>query len=138
MARTSDEDLFKDSTMSFGEHLDELRSALFKSVLAITLGFFIGLWAGNWVVARLQDPLKKALEKYYIDQAEADFMARIAEREKLGEVVPPELKDPNYVRQLVQQDRMLFEESFIDPANLLEGLQAKYPKEKWNSTSWLN
>ena len=32
MTRRSDEDLFQESTMTFGEHLEELRGALFRAI----------------------------------------------------------------------------------------------------------
>ncbi len=43
MIRKHDEDLFKDTTMTFGEHLEELRGCLWKAVIGIVLGFLIGL-----------------------------------------------------------------------------------------------
>jgi sec-independent protein translocase protein TatC len=129
MSRPSDEDLFKDSTMSFGEHLDELRTALFKSVIAIMFGFLVGLYVGPWVVVKLQDPLIAALKKYYVEGAEEDFLARIAEREQAGEKVPQEFKDPAYVRKLIRGDRLLFEEAYLDPATLLKEFQVKFPDQ---------
>ena len=37
MSHPSEEDLFRDSTMSFGDHLDELRSRLIKALIAVGL-----------------------------------------------------------------------------------------------------
>jgi sec-independent protein translocase protein TatC len=65
MARQYDEDLFKDSTMTFGEHLEELRGALFRAVIGLTLAVGVGLYFGDSVVGLIQYPLKKALVKYY-------------------------------------------------------------------------
>jgi sec-independent protein translocase protein TatC len=130
MPRAHDEDLFKDSTMSFGEHLEELRAALFKAILAISIGFAIGLaWLGGWVVQRVQDPLKAALEKYYTEQAEEDFNERMKRREEAGEITPAELKDPKYVNELINGRQMLFEEAYVDPAQVLDGLKAKFPEQ---------
>src|SRR5262245_35440193 len=61
----TDEDLFAETTMSFGEHLEELRVCLWRAVVGLMLGFFIGLAVGNWAVALIQEPLTNALEKYY-------------------------------------------------------------------------
>ncbi|MGC4006518.1 MAG: twin-arginine translocase subunit TatC [Pirellulales bacterium] len=72
MSRISDDDFFKDSTMSFGEHLEELRGALFRAVVGLFIGVAIGLYFGNWVVEIIQYPLKKALIKYYQNQAATD------------------------------------------------------------------
>lgn len=65
MARQYDEDLFKDSTMSFGEHLEELRGALFRAVIGLVIAVGIGLYFGDTVVGLIQYPLKKALTEYY-------------------------------------------------------------------------
>jgi sec-independent protein translocase protein TatC len=127
MSHPPEEDLFRDSTMSFGEHLDELRSALFKAVFAIAVGFGIGLLCANWVVERVKQPLVTALERYYSEQATDEFLARIAEREANGETIPPELKDPAYVEQLVNGDQLLFDEVYLDPAALVEALRRQHP-----------
>ena len=71
MARQYDEDLFKDSTMTFGEHLEELRGALFRAVIGLVIAVAIGLYFGDAVVGWIQYPLKKALVKYY-QQSSAD------------------------------------------------------------------
>lgn len=73
MAKHPDEDLFADTTMTFGEHLDELRVALGKAVLALLVGFIAGLFVANDVVSWIQTPLTKALEQYYVDKAKADL-----------------------------------------------------------------
>lgn len=127
MLTKPDEDLFKDSTMSFGEHLDELRSALFKSLVAVVLGTGVGLLAADWVVQRIKAPLEAALEKYFLSQAVADYQARIAERELKGEKVAAEMKDPAYVEQLVNGDQLLFEETYLDPAAVIEALRSRNP-----------
>ena len=36
-----EDDLFKPTSMTFGEHLEELRSSLFKAVVALAIGFGI-------------------------------------------------------------------------------------------------
>ena len=47
MAKHPDEDLFADTTMTFGEHLDELRVSLGKAVLGLLVGFIVGLFIAN-------------------------------------------------------------------------------------------
>lgn len=65
MSTRPDDDLFKDSTMSFGEHLEELRGALFRSIVAIILGFLIGLLLAKHVVRWIEAPLKNGLRSHY-------------------------------------------------------------------------
>src|SRR5688572_25275213 len=60
-----DEDLFKDTTMTFGEHLEELRSCLFKALIGLVIGFLIGLLVAGNVVDYIKGPLTKALKEHY-------------------------------------------------------------------------
>ena len=64
MSQQPPDDLFSDTTMSFGEHLEELRGVLVKSAVALGICFLIGLYFANKVVMQIQGPLKKALEEY--------------------------------------------------------------------------
>ena len=62
MANKPKEDLFEASTMTFGEHLDELRVVLFRALIGLVLGFVIGLSVSKYVVQWINTPLKKAME----------------------------------------------------------------------------
>lgn len=64
------DDLFSDTTMTFGEHLEELRGALFRALLGLAIGVGIGLLLGQPVVHLIQTPLKAALEEFYAKRAE--------------------------------------------------------------------
>lgn len=63
------DDLFSESAMSFGEHLDELRTCLWRSVLWLVAGCGLGLFFGGQVVAFIQVPLSQSLETYYLRRA---------------------------------------------------------------------
>ena len=54
MPRPDDESRLEQSKMSFGEHLEELRRALFKSIAALFLGFLVGMAFANDIVAYVQ------------------------------------------------------------------------------------
>ena len=69
MANYDEDDLFKHTSMTFGEHLEELRSALFKAVIALGLGFAVSLFFGTTIVGWIQKPLHDALSKFYQDDA---------------------------------------------------------------------
>jgi sec-independent protein translocase protein TatC len=64
LRRDYDEDLFRESTMTFGEHLEELRMALFKSLLGLAVTTLFGLLIGNYVVMLIEEPLGNALTSY--------------------------------------------------------------------------
>jgi sec-independent protein translocase protein TatC len=79
-----DEDLFKDSTMTFGEHLEELRRCLFKAVLGLLVGMIAGFFVGSWVVDLIQQPLKNALEQHVITGTLSNFDTEIGGLQSRG------------------------------------------------------
>lgn len=62
------DDLFEKSTMTFGEHLDELRKALMKAGFCFAIGLGIGLFFAADVVAYIQDPLQAAIKTFVAKQ----------------------------------------------------------------------
>ena len=65
----SDQDLFKQSTMTFGEHLEELRVCLWKALVGLMIGFVLGLFVSPQVVSGIQKPLEKGLKQFYKDKS---------------------------------------------------------------------
>lgn len=60
-----EKDLFDDTTMSFGEHLEELRKRLILALLGLTAGVIISLFFSNHLVKTMEIPVKNALIRYY-------------------------------------------------------------------------
>jgi sec-independent protein translocase protein TatC len=104
MPKRPDDDLFSATTMSFGDHLEELRVCLFKAVIGLVLGFLIGLAFANWVVGYIQTPLKSALEEHYITKAIVDM------RREYGQELPPE------VHRFVEENQLVFERVYVEAA----------------------
>jgi sec-independent protein translocase protein TatC len=67
LARPKD-DLFENSTMTFGEHLEELRQALVKAILWLVAGLLIGLYFADGVILYIQTPLEAAIQQFKVDQ----------------------------------------------------------------------
>lgn len=63
-----DDNLFAETSMSFGEHLEELRKCLFSSLYWIVAGTLIGFIFGAKVVDFITVPVENSLKKYYIAQ----------------------------------------------------------------------
>jgi sec-independent protein translocase protein TatC len=124
----TDDDLFKDSTMTFGEHLEELRSSLFKAAVSLFVGFLVGMYCADWVVKRIQDPLVAALENYYQNQAAAELSVELAERAERGEKLPAGLTDEAAIKELLVKEGLLFEEALIAPHDVLREIQRKDPQ----------
>ena len=93
MAKQHDDDLFKDSTMTFGEHLDELRVCLIRAVIGLFFGTLIGLYTGEYFVQFIKSPLESALKEYYKTQAQIDYEAWAAARLEKKLPVPYTLQE---------------------------------------------
>lgn len=91
------DDLFEDSSMSFGEHLDELRYRMIMSIYWLVGGFVIALIPGSWImpgsnlpslsgwaVSFIQRPLTRSLQSYYIGQSSHRLEGQMEKLESLG------------------------------------------------------
>lgn len=88
MKYQANDDLFKDSTMTFGEHLEELRLCLFRALVGLAIGVAIGLAIGQPVVLFIQSPLKKALDDFYRDRSTTRIESQLADWKTRG-IKPP-------------------------------------------------
>ncbi len=84
MSQPVDDDLFKDSTMSFGEHLEELRGALGRSLVGLIIGFLGGLFFADDAVKFVSSPLENALARLHVDMTTKEWT------EKKSESLQPE------------------------------------------------
>jgi sec-independent protein translocase protein TatC len=85
--RPTEEDLFSEEqsmrSMSFGDHIEELRVHLILALLGLFVGMVIAFLPpmgygkyklppvnlGQWVVKQMQEPAQVALTKFYADRA---------------------------------------------------------------------
>lgn len=109
MPSRTDEDLFAHTTMTFGEHLEELRKALFLSLIGLVLGFLIGLLFGNYIVEFIQSPLRNALVEFYETGAEKTHAA-----------------DP-VALEFIENEGMISETRYVMTDRLIESLRRDYP-----------
>jgi sec-independent protein translocase protein TatC len=115
MAKRPNDDLFEGTTMSFGQHLEELRVCLFRAVIGIALGCIVGFFAADYVVRFFQSPLEKAMERHYINRALGDL------KDEYGEV-------PYEVKRLILDEKLIPEPLQIDAARLSQTLSLTYPE----------
>ncbi len=115
MAKTND-DLFEKSTMTFGEHLEELRVCLFRSVIGLAFGCLIGFFIANGVVRFFQSPLERAMEQYYVEKAVGDYGALF------------QAEPPVEVKRQILDEGLIPEPIQIEPAQLAAALQLTYPQ----------
>jgi sec-independent protein translocase protein TatC len=72
MARQS-RDLFDDSTMTFGEHLEALRVHLFKAIIGLVLAVIVCLMYGESIVAFVRKPIDDALKVYSTEKRDSQI-----------------------------------------------------------------
>jgi sec-independent protein translocase protein TatC len=128
MRRIQDEkDLFQESTMTFGEHLEELRACLFKAIVGLALGCVAGLVVGGPVARFIQTPLQNALEEYYQNQALKKSL-NPAELEKLAEAGYTSPEDIQRFQEILERhkykDPLSFEVKYFDSKGPLGSLMA--------------
>ncbi len=126
MPPTGEDDLFRESTMTFGQHLEELRTCLFKSLLGLMAGFVLGLMIGGHVVSFIQHPLSKALTNYYQKESVDRVQAEIEKLQGSGKELPWTAQQ---VEDRVHNENLLADEYFVDPAQMLQELKAVYPEQ---------
>ena len=114
MIGDSNKDLFEDTRMSFGEHLEDLRKALFKAAIGLAIGCAIGFTFANQVVEWLNRPLVEAIGEYRVNRA----TRLMVEREGyVPAELQPWLTEDGYIPRQVR----------IDPAHLLDALREVVP-----------
>src|SRR6516162_1327435 len=57
-------DLFDDSTMTFGEHLEVLRLHLWKAIVGLVIGTVAAFFFSNYVIVAIQRPVTDAMVQY--------------------------------------------------------------------------
>jgi sec-independent protein translocase protein TatC len=120
------EDLFEETKMTFGQHLEELRSSLFKAVLSLFLGTLVGLYFGDNIVNVIKYPLQNSLEKYYYKHDRIKLAKLIQEKTDKGETIPG---DPERLADFMAENQLTWDEIFINKRALLESARKSYPKE---------
>ncbi len=119
-----DEDLFKESTMTFGEHLEELRKSLFKALIGVILAFILALIPpvdlANRAVAYIAEPLHAALKEFYLRQSVNRELARLKELGLEGQ-------SSEVLKLAIQENRMIPTPIFVDAPSLVADLQGRYP-----------
>ncbi|MCR9295558.1 MAG: twin-arginine translocase subunit TatC [bacterium] len=110
------DDLFEQSSMSFGEHLEELRKSLMKAFIWLGGGTIVGLMFANQIVLFIERPLTSAIRQFHIAQAQQQY--ELANGEKPSEELAA----------WMTTEGMMPERVFINPQGLVperNGLQAE-------------
>lgn len=118
--KNPNDDLFHEkSTMSFGDHLEELRAALFRSVVGLLIGFAIGLAVADRVVKWIKAPLAASLEEFFVERS-------------LKQIQEENPDDPDLItkelKEFVRERRLVFDRIYLEAGEIdrLGGLASEY------------
>jgi len=101
-----DESLFEETKMSFGEHLEELRVALFKALFGLLIGVVLGLGFANKVVDQIKYPLEKALKNYF-------------ETKAIDEVIQKYGSISTELEAFIESEQVVYDEVYIERTELV-------------------
>ncbi len=97
--------------MTFGEHLEELRSSLAKAVIWLVVGMVVGLsFFADPLIRYIQKPLSEAIRQY---QADRDLT-------KLG--YDPTVEESQPLRQMLMEQGLIWELVYDIPEDVLKTL----------------
>lgn len=96
--------------MSFGEHLEELRQALVKSLMGLALGVVVGFYFAEHVIDFVETPLLKALDQYYTERTIRTV------QERYGEGMSAE--DLKLLEDSIASDGRVFEDVYFEREEL--------------------
>jgi sec-independent protein translocase protein TatC len=117
------EDIFADTRMSFGEHIEELRVHLWKAIFGFLICLFFSFFIGRTVLRFIAEPVSQQLDHFYKDRVagiekslqEGDASTQLAdqprevpllfnrkEAEALGWKLPEADPDEQWVRMTVR------------------------------------
>jgi sec-independent protein translocase protein TatC len=99
------DDLFEGTKMTFGEHLEELRICLVKSLFGLGVGLIFGFIVADDVVRFIEGPLQAALQNFYQEKAKHELTARY------GEI-------PSQFLEFVQEHQLIFEDVYWEASEL--------------------
>jgi sec-independent protein translocase protein TatC len=102
------DDLFDSKTMTFGEHLEELRSSLAKALIWLAVGMAVGLgFFADRVIRYVQTPLESAIREFNADRD----LARLGEDPKAAELQP--------LRSLIRDHGLVWELVYDIPESVM-------------------
>ena len=120
-------DLFDDSTMTFGEHLEVLRVHVWRALLGLVLGVILSLFFGDRIINFLRTPIDDALRRNNLPTVENDlggmdftgFIKQLFSTEKKE----PEVAVP-VVQESLQADELLVQ---VPIASLRSAIESAAP-----------
>jgi sec-independent protein translocase protein TatC len=121
-------DLFDETTMTFGEHLEALRIHLFKAVIGTVIVMCGTLYFGNYLIDVIRTPIDRALKrnKLFNEEEVSGFWSQVTswlDRSKKGE--DPQVPPPSEPTAPGDRKTIIVH---VKPSDLLHALHQADPK----------
>ncbi len=104
------DDFFEGTSMSFGDHLEELRSCLFRACIWLACGVAVGLFFGDQVMKWVQRPVENALVWYYQEKSFRQLAAGVE-----GELTE---EQETALREDAKTNRWMAVEMWVEPSEI--------------------
>jgi sec-independent protein translocase protein TatC len=76
----SKKDLFDDTTMTFGEHLEVLRMHLWRAIVGLFVGTIVAFYVSKPVIVAIQRPIEKAMGDVFLTPVEETALVQEADK----------------------------------------------------------
>ena len=87
--RPDPEDMFNDTRMSFGDHIEDLRAHLFRAIYGFSIGMVFSLiFLGQPAMRLIVGPVEAELEKFERRKLNRDYEETKAKLANLGQSLP--------------------------------------------------
>lgn len=99
------EDLFAETRMSFGEHLEDLRTHLIRALVGFFVGVVLSFFIGGYALDFIKKPVEDALVEYHVEyyKRNKEQVNPLVERLKKEMSTSPELRQLNEPREMRQR-----------------------------------
>lgn len=142
------DDLFSDTRMTFGEHIEDLRTHLIRAIKGFFIGFVLALIVAKWVLQFIAAPVERQLESFWNRYNQQQYQEIRAKMEKgafanLGAIRMPVRLDLNQLRSALDLPAPKRDQPAIDLILSLEPLFEKMGIDDWidprkiNSSHWV-
>jgi sec-independent protein translocase protein TatC len=84
------DDMFKDTRMSFGDHIDELRTHMLRALKGLVIGMILGFWPlGPYVLEIINAPIEQELDAFDKRKQDREIEEKRAKIERSGIAMEP-------------------------------------------------
>ena len=105
LGREDDDDLFAHTRMSFGDHIEELRTRMIRAILGFLVAVVVGLFVGKPVLDFIQAPVRAQLVKFYDARIATEKEKVKAELDKMRDTSVDEVEKQEQDQKVKDEDR---------------------------------